>query len=150
MSSRHPRKGSEAGQGWTYATDGNGRVLWYCPIGGGEEDRCANKPMLMAYWKRQHRNDRVPPHFNFKEKDVPRYYKSVCVVEEDVGTGSGDDDDDVDEAHESQGTESDDDAGSRKPKRVQGSSSLGISSPSPSSSSRAPCSPEKVQQYSYS
>ena len=160
MASRPRRRSSEAGSGWTYATDGKDGVLWYCPTDGREKDRCPNKRILREYWNRRYHNDKVPSHFTFRVSDAPQYFRRVQSQEScgedtgdsgdesspDIGTDSGDDDDD---AREGRTPDSGDVAGSRKPKRMEGSSPQGVASPRSTRNlpptSSAQCSPDKVR-----
>lgn len=70
------RHGPSVAQGWTYATDGNDAVLWYCSPDG---ERCGNKPQLQRHWRNKHGHTNVPAYFNFKAKDVPPYHTMVHV-----------------------------------------------------------------------
>lgn len=81
---RRSRSGrnSVATQRWTYAAlDEKDLVLWYCPPGGGESDRCHGIVQIQAYFKS---ND-VAEFFNFKLDDVPAAYIRVHLEEEQEG-----------------------------------------------------------------
>ncbi|CAN0132667.1 unnamed protein product, partial [Ectocarpus fasciculatus] len=76
---RKRRSSSRVHAGWTYASIGKGQVLWYCPPGGGKDDRCGSKPQLNSYWAR---NGGKPPkddQFTFKTVDAPPHWKEIEV-----------------------------------------------------------------------
>ncbi|CAM9448467.1 unnamed protein product, partial [Scytosiphon promiscuus] len=67
--------------GWTYAADDKGTVVWYCPPGGCEADRCKNFMHLKAYFKKHgsRTSKNIHDQFNFRAEGVPEYWKRVEV-----------------------------------------------------------------------
>ncbi|CBN77483.1 expressed unknown protein [Ectocarpus siliculosus] len=75
-----------AGQAWTYGSFGKERVLWYCPPGGGEADRCTSSEQLQAYLRERYGNGRVPGQFTFSGKDAPPQWERVDARRPDNGS----------------------------------------------------------------
>lgn len=72
------RRQSRRGGDWTYAADGAGQVLWYCPPGGNiQVDRCGNRVALQKYFSKQGKP--YPSEmFTFKAGDVPPSWIQVA------------------------------------------------------------------------
>lgn len=75
---RRVRRSSSRGHaGWTYASDGKGQVIWYCPPYGGEADRCGSKVQLFRYWAQSGSKPPKDDQFTFKTVDAPRHWKKI-------------------------------------------------------------------------
>ncbi len=82
---RSPRRLSRRGDDeWSYATDGTGQVLWYCPPGSGAE-KYRNRVGLKKYWETRHRGTPYPKHFSFRAADALPNWRRVEHREEDEG-----------------------------------------------------------------
>ncbi|CAN0494363.1 unnamed protein product, partial [Ectocarpus sp. 12 AP-2014] len=73
------RRSSPGHAGWTYASDGKGQVLWYCPPDGGKNDRCGSKPQLIRYWAQSGSKPPKDDQFTFRTVDAPLHWKKIEV-----------------------------------------------------------------------
>lgn len=70
---------SRGTEGWTYGTRGKS-VIWYCPPGGGEADRCKNKPEVRKYLEKRPsggNNKQILDLCTFEVKDAPASWEKV-------------------------------------------------------------------------
>lgn len=82
---RHSPRCSPSLTTWTFAANSKGEVLWYCPSGGSEDERCGNRPHLQDYWKKHYGGTAKFPadQFTFKAEGAPSSFKRV---DPDTGT----------------------------------------------------------------
>lgn len=127
---RRVRRSSSRGHaGWTYASDGKGQVLWYCPPDGGKNDRCGSKPQLIRYWAQSGSKPPKDDHFTFKTADAPLHWKKI-----EVNSDGEEEDEQEDQQRRSNGASVG--GGGDENCRVEGtgessSSVEGLSGPSP-------------------